>query len=117
MATISEVVPPPEPPPSSDRRPLQEQILADIGEQTPALLAAFFFDLGSEEINAELVAAPDETADRLIIDKLPAFVKCIPETEEGIAMITDRSQPVTLASALLLNSAHRYLAMLAGTAV
>ena len=32
-------------------------------------------------------------------------------------MITDRSQPVTLASALLLNSAHRYLAMLAGTAV
>ncbi len=146
VASISEVVPPPEPPPSSDRKPLQEQILADIGEQTPALLAAFFFDLGSEEINAELVAAPDETADRLIIDKLPAFVKylenlaamrgddhveilsmstenfylivkCIPETEEGIAMITDRSQPVTLASALLLNSAHRYIAMLAGTAV
>ncbi len=45
------------------------------------------------------------------------IVKCIAETEEGIALITDQSQPVTLASALLLNSAHRYLAMLAGTAV
>jgi len=145
-SAIAEVVPPPEPPPSEDRRPLQEQILSDIAEQTPALLATFFFGLESEEIDAEIVAAPDETADRLIIDKLPAFVKylenlaamrgddhveilsmstenfylivkCIPETQEGIAMITDRSQPVTLASALLLNSAHRYVAMLAGTAV
>jgi len=144
--TTIEVVPPPEPPPSAERRPLQEQILSDIAEQTPALLATFFFGLESEEIDAEIVAAPDETADRLIIDKLPAFVKylenlaamrgddhveilsmstenfylivkCIPETQEGIAMITDRSQPVTLASALLLNSAHRYVAMLAGTAV
>ena len=26
------------------------------------------------------------------------IVKCIRETEEGIALITDRSQPVTLAS-------------------
>ncbi len=139
-------MPPPEPPLGEDRRLLQEQILADIGEPTPALLAAFFFDLASEEINAEIVAATDETADRLIIDKLPAFVKylenlaamrgddhaeilsmstenfylivkCIPETQKGIAMITDWSQPVTLASALLLNSAHRYIAMLAGTAV
>ena len=42
VATIAEVVPPPEPPPSADRTPLQEQILSDIGEQTPALLAAFF---------------------------------------------------------------------------
>ena len=146
VVTMAEVAPPPEPPPSADRRPLQEQILSDIEEQTPSLLATFFFDLGSEEIDAELVTAPDETADRLIIDKLPAFVKylenlaamrgddhveilsmstenfylivkCIPETEEGIAMITDRSQPVTLASSLLLNSAHRYVAMLAGTAV
>ena len=42
VATIAEVVPPPEPPPSADRTPLQEQILSDIAEQTPALLAAFF---------------------------------------------------------------------------
>jgi hypothetical protein len=141
-----------EPPPvvdapsHADRRPLQDQILAGIRDQTPSLLAAFFFDLTTEEIDAELVTAPDETADRLLVDKLPAFVKylenlaamrgddhveivsmstenfylivrCIRETGEGIALITDRSQPVTLASSLLLNSAHRYLAMLAGAAV
>jgi len=143
---VAEVVPPVEPAKTLDRTPLQEQILAEINEQTPSLLAAFFFDLQTEEIDAELVTAPEETADRLIIDKLPAFVKylenlaamrsddhmeilsmstenfylivkCIRETEEGIALITDRSQPVTLASALLLNSSHRYVALLAGTAV
>jgi hypothetical protein len=130
----------------TDRRPLQEQILEDISEQTPSLLAAFFFDMETEETDAAIVMAPDETSDRLIIDKLPAFmkylenlaemrnddhiellnmstenfyliVKCIRETNEGIALITDRSQPVTLASSLLLNSAHRYVAMLAGAAV
>jgi hypothetical protein len=141
-----EAVPPEEAPGTMDRTPLQEQILAEIREQTPSLLAAFFFDLRTEEIDAEIVTAPDETADRLIVDKLPAFVKylenlaamrsddhmeilsmstenfylivkCIRETEEGIALITDRSQPVTLASSLLLNSSHRYVAMLAGAAV
>jgi len=144
--SVAEIVPPIEPEATLDRTPLQEQILAEIHEQTPSLLAAFFFDLRTEEIDAELVTAPEETADRLIVDKLPAFVKylenlaamrsddhmeilsmstenfylivkCIRETEEGIALITDRSQPVTLASALLLNSSHRYVAMLAGTAV
>jgi hypothetical protein len=136
----------PEVEPHTDRHPLQERILAGIRDQTPSLLAAFFFDLNTEDIDAELVTAPDETADRLIVDKLPAFVKylenlaamrgddhveivsmatenfylivrCIRETGEGIALITDRSQPVTLASSLLLNSVHRYLAMLAGAAV
>jgi hypothetical protein len=131
---------------NADRRPLQEQILTEIRDQTPSLLAAFFFDLRSEEIDTEIVTAPEETADRLIVDKLPAFVKylenlaamrgddhveivsmstenfylivkCLRETDEGIALITDRSQPVTLASSLLLNSAHRYLTMLAGAAV
>ena len=131
---------------NADRRPLQEQILAAIRDQTPSLLAAFFFDLQSEEIDTEIVTAPEETADRLIVDKLPAFVKylenlaamrgddhveilsmstenfylivkCLRETDEGIAIITDRSQPVTLASSLLLNCAHRYLTMLAGAAV
>ncbi|GMR21874.1 MAG: hypothetical protein BMS9Abin37_0194 [Acidobacteriota bacterium] len=143
---VAEIVPPVEPEKTIDRTPLQEQILSEIHEQTPSLLAAFFFDLRTEEIDAELVTAPEETADRLIVDKLPAFVKylenlaamrsddhmeilsmstenfylivkCIRETDEGIALITDRSQPVTLASALLLNSSHRYVAMLAGTAV
>jgi hypothetical protein len=131
---------------NDDRRPLQQQILAEIRDQTPSLLAAFFFDLRTEEIDAELVIAPAETSDRLIVDKLPAFVKylenlaamrgddhvemlsmstenfylivrCLRDTDEGIALITDRSQPVTLASSLLLNSAHRYLTMLAGAAV
>jgi hypothetical protein len=130
----------------ADRRPLQEQILAEIRDQTPSLLAAFFFDLASEEIGVEIVTAPEETADRLIVEKLPAFVKylenlsamrgddhveilsmstenfylivkCLRETDEGIALITDRSQPVTLASSLLLNCAHRYLTMLAGATV
>jgi hypothetical protein len=135
-----------EPERGADRRPLQEQILVEIREQTPSLLAAFFFDLRTEEIGAEMVTAPRETADRLIVNKLPAFVKylenlaamrgddrietlslatenfyliikCLRDTEEGIALITDRSQPVTLASSLLLNCAHRYLTMLAGAAV
>lgn len=130
----------------ADHGPLQQQILAQIRDQTPSLLAAFFFDLRTEEIETELVIAPDETSDRLIVDKLPAFVKylenlaamrgddhvemlsmstenfylivrCLRDTDEGIALITDRSQPVTLASSLLLNSAHRYLTMLAGAAV
>jgi len=146
QAPIAEIVPPVEPQETMDRTPLQEQILAEIRDQTPSLLAAFFFDLHTEEIDAELVTAPDETADRLIVDKLPAFVKylenlaamrsddhmeilsmstenfylivkCIHETDEGIALITDRSQPVTLASSLLLNCSHRYVAMLAGAAV
>lgn len=132
--------------PEADRRPMQKKILDEIQRQTPSLLAAFFFDLTTEEIDAELVTAPDETADRLIVDKLPAFVKylenlaamrgddhvetlsmstenfyfiikCLPETNEGIALITDRSQPVTLASSLLLNCAHRYLSTVAGATV
>jgi hypothetical protein len=131
---------------NADRGPLQEQILSEIRDQTPSLLAAFFFDLRTEEIGTELVTAPEETGDRLIVDKLPAFVKylenlaamrgddhveilsmstenfylivkCLRDTDEGIALITDRSQPVTLASSLLLNSSHRYLTMLAGAAV
>jgi hypothetical protein len=143
---VAVVAPPVAPEKTLDRTPLQEQILEEIHDQTPSLLAAFFFDLRTEEIDAELVTAPDETADRLIVDKLPAFVKylenlaamrsddhmeilsmstenfylivkCIHETEEGIALITDRSQPVTLASSLLLNPSHRYVAMLAGAAV
>ena len=36
---------------ASDRKPLQEQILSEIRDQTPSLLATFFFDLKSEEIN------------------------------------------------------------------
>lgn len=135
-------------PPSSeaDRKPIQQQILGEIREQTPSLLAAFFFDLDSEEIDSAVVTAPEETADRLIVDKLPAFVhylenlaamrgddhieilsmstenfylivKCIQETNEGIALITDLSQPITLASSLLLNCSHRYLTMVAGAAV
>ena len=136
----------PAPDRNADRRPLQEQILTEIRDQTPSLLAAFFFDLSTEEIDTEIVTAPEETADRLIVDKLPAFVKylenlaamrgddhveilsmstenfylivkCLRETDEGIALITDRSQPVTLASSLLLNCAHRYLTMLAGATV
>ena len=146
LEPVVEVVAPVPPKKTAARTPLQEQILAEIREQTPSLLAAFFFDLRTEEVNAELVTAPDETADRLLVDKLPAFVKylenlaamrsddhmeilsmstenfylivkCIGETEEGIALITDRSQPVTLSSSLLLNSSHRYVAMLAGAAV
>ncbi len=128
------------------RRPLQEQVLLDIRDQTPSLLATFFFDLSSEAIASELVIAPAETAERVIVEKLPAFVKYlenlasmkgddhiellsmstenfylivkrIPETDEGIALITDRSQPLTLSSSLLLNCAHRYVAMLAGASV
>ena len=94
-------------------------------------------------IELEQVEFPKETEEQLIIEKLPAFVKylenlasmkdedhvetlslstenfyvivkCIPETGEGLALITDKSQPVALASALLLNSAHRYVAMVRG---
>jgi hypothetical protein len=110
------------------------------------MLAAFFFDLETEEIELDIVEAPGETEDRLIVEKLPAFVKflenlaamrnddhieelslstenfylvvkCIPETNEGLALITDKSQPVTLASSLLLNSAHRYVLMLSGAQI
>jgi hypothetical protein len=129
-----------------DRKPLQRKVLADIRQNTPSILAAFFFDMETEEIELDLVEAPVETEDRLIIGKLPAFVKylenlaairnddhveelslstehfylivkCIPETGEGLALITDKSQPVTLASALLLNSAHRYVLMLSGATI
>jgi hypothetical protein len=93
---------------------------------------------------AELVEAPQETKDRLLLEKLPAFirylqnlaeargddhveslsmstenfylvVRCMPEAREGVALITDKSQPLTLANAALLNGSHRYLAHLAGT--
>jgi hypothetical protein len=130
----------------TDRKPLQKKILAAIREQTPSMLAAFFFDLETEEFELEQVEFPKETEERLIIEKLPAFVKylenlasmkdddhvemfqlstenfylivkCIPETGEGIALVTDKSQPVALASALLLNSAHRYAAMVSGVLV
>jgi hypothetical protein len=130
----------------TDRRPLQEKVLAAIREQTPSMLAAFFFNLETQEIETEKVEFPSETEERLIIEKLPAFVKylenlasmkdddqlealsmgtenfylivnCIPETGEGLALITDKSQPVALASALLLNSCHRYLAMVGGVLV
>ena len=129
-----------------DRKPLQKKILGAIREQTPSMLAAFFFDLETEEFELEQVEFPKETEERLIIEKLPAFVKylenltamkdddhvetlqlstenfylivkCIPETGEGIALVTDKSQPVALASALLLNSAHRYAAMVSGVLV
>jgi hypothetical protein len=139
--------PPPEPPaPVRDRRPLQQRVLSEIHQQTPSMLAAFFFNLESEEVEAHRVAAPKETEERLIIEKLPAFLKylenlaamrnddhveilimstenfyliakCIRETGEGLALITDKSQPVTLASSLLLNSSNRYAAMVDGVRV
>jgi hypothetical protein len=97
----------------------------------------------TEEIEVDLVEAPSETENRLVIGKLPAFVKylenlaamrsddhvetltmgtenfylmvkCIPETGEGLALITDKSQPATLASALLLNASNRYVLMMSG---
>lgn len=127
-----------------DRLPIQKKLLAEMRQQTPSMLAGFFFNLDTEEILAELVDAPTKTAERLIVDKLPALVKylenlaamrgddhveslalttenfylivkSIPEAGEGVALITDKSQPVTLASALLLNSSHRYLGMITGT--
>ena len=129
-----------------DRKPLQKKVLSGIREQTPSMLASFFFNLTTEEIELEQVEFPKETEEQLIIEKLPAFVKylenlasmkdedhvetlslstenfylivkCIPETGEGLALITDKSQPVALASALLLNSAHRYVAMVSGMLV
>ena len=129
-----------------DRKPLQRKVLSAIREQTPSMLAAFFFDLETQEFEMEQVEFPKETEERLIIEKLPAFVKylenlatmkdddhletlllstenfylivkCIQETGEGIALVTDKSQPVALASALLLNSAHRYTAMVSGVLV
>jgi hypothetical protein len=138
-----------ETPPSTavkDRKPLQRKVLTDIKQHTPSILAAFFFDMDTEEIELDLVEAPSETEDRLIVDKLPAFVKflenlaairnddhveelslstenfylivkCIPETGEGLALITDKSQPVTLAASLLLNSVHRYVLMLSGAQI
>jgi hypothetical protein len=127
-----------------DRLPIQKKLLAEIRQHTPSMLAGFFFNLETEEILSELVDAPAKTAERLIVDKLPALVKylenlaamrgddhveslalttenfylivkSIPEAGEGVALITDKSQPVTLASALLLNSSHRYLGMITGT--
>ncbi len=154
--TTSESAPPPEPvaePKAAkpkakvvDRQPLQQRVLASIREQTPSMLATFFFNLDTEEIELEQVEFPKETEERLIIEKLPAFVKYlenlasmkdedhmetlslstenfylivkyIPETGEGLTLITDKSQPVALASALLLNSAHRYVAMVSGILV
>ncbi len=129
-----------------DRKPLQQKVLSVIREQTPSMLACFFFNLSTEEIELERVEFPKETEEQLIIEKLPAFVKylenlasmkdedhvetlslstenfyvivkCIPETGEGLALITDKSQPVALASALLLNSTHRYVAMVSGILV
>ena len=129
-----------------DRKPLQRKVLSAIREQTPSMLAAFFFDLETQEFEMEQVEFPKETEERLIIEKLPAFVKylenlatmkdddhletlllstenfylivkCIQETGEGIALVTDKSQPVALATALLLNSAHRYAAMVSGVLV
>ena len=138
--------PEPEPEPEVDRDEVRREILQSIQEQTASLLAVFFFDLESEEVHAEIVTAPEETAERLIVDKLPALVKylenltsmkgddhvetlsmstesfyliakCIPETGEGLALVSDQSQPATLLSALLLNSAHRYVAALSGASV
>jgi hypothetical protein len=129
-----------------DRKPLQKKVLSEIRENAPSLLAAFFFDMETEEIEMDAVEVPDETENRLIIDKLPAFVKylenlaamreddhieelslstqnfyliikCIPETGEGLVLITDKSQPVTLASSLLLNASHRYVLQLTGARV
>jgi hypothetical protein len=133
-------------PPVKDPKPLQRKILTEIRQQAPSILAAFFFNMETEEIEVDLVEAPSETENRLIIDKLPAFVKylenlsamrsddhietltmgtenfylmvkCIPETGEGLALITDKSQPATLASALLLNSSNRYVLMMSGITI
>ena len=124
-----------------EHTPAQQVVLAELREQTPSMLAAFFFHMESEEIGLELVTSTAETDDRLLIEKLPAFikylenltsvrnddhvedlsvstenfyllVKCIPETGEGLVLITDKSQPATLTNALLLNSARRYVTML-----
>ena len=135
---------PRERPTIKDRGPIQRKVLAEIQKSTPSMLAAFFFNLESEEILAELIEAPKETEDRLLVDKLPALVKylenlaalrsddhvetlslstenfylivkTLADVGEGVALITDKSQPVTLASAYLLNSVHRYLGILSGT--
>ena len=94
---------------ASDRKPLQEQTLSEIRGQTPSLLAAFFFDVQSEESNAEILSMSTET--------FCLIVKCINKTQEDIALITHLSQPATLSSSLVLNFSHRHVAMLAGAAV
>lgn len=130
----------------TDRRTLQKRILDDIREQAPSMLTAFFFDLATEDIDTKVIAVPDGTEKRLLVTKLPAFmkylenltamaeddhveslsmttenfyliVKILPEVSEGMALVTDRSQPSTLATSLLLNSSHRYLTMLAGATI
>ncbi len=76
----------------TDRKPLQQKVLSAIREQTPSMLASFFFNLSTEEIELEQVEFPKETEEQLIIEKLPAFVKYL----ENLASMKDEDHVETL---------------------
>ena len=93
---------------ASDRKPLQEQLLSEIHDQTPSLLAASFFDLKSEKSNAELISMSTENS--------YPIVQHTNETQEDIALKTDLSQQATLSISLVINFPHRHVATLTGAA-
>lgn len=137
----AEVQPPPTAQVAAEESTLRNQVLDEIYNQIPALIQSFIFDLmtgavlarkgrGTSAIRVGLLAekvpaltihlrdlVATEDADQLDIielstERVATLVAIVPEAQEAIAVLADKSQPTALIGAALSRSVRAYAARL-----
>ena len=133
--------PPPTDQVAAEETALRNQVLEELNTQVPSLIQAFIFDLLTGAIFArkgrgtsvirvgllaekvpsitiylrDLVATEDEDQVELIelsTERISTLVAIVPEAQEAIAVLADKSQPTTLIGAALSRSVRSYAARL-----
>ena len=126
---------------AAEENALRQQVLDELFTQVPSLIQAFMFDLMTGSIFArkgrgtsvirvgllaekvpaltgylrDLVATEDEDQVELIelsTEKVSTLVAIVPEAQEAIAMLADKSQPTALVGAALSRSVRSYASRL-----
>lgn len=136
-----EAAPPPTDQVAAEEIALRAQVLDELAVQVPSLIQAFIFDLmtgailsrkgrGTSAIRVgllaekvpsltmylrDLVATEDEDTIELVelsTERVSTLVAIVPEAQEAIAVLADKSQPTTLIGAALSRSVRSYAARL-----
>lgn len=126
---------------AAEENALRNQVLEEVSTQIPSLIQTFIFDLLTGSVLArkgrgtavirvgllaekvpsvtmylkELVATEDEDTVELIelsTERVATLVAIIPEAQEAIAVLADKSQPTALIGAALARSVRSYAARL-----
>jgi hypothetical protein len=117
----------------------RKQVLRELDEQVPSLVQAFLFDLFTGLVLARRVRGSAALQVAVLADKLPALVReareivmsdgepeidvleieasrvtalvvVVPEVQEGLALLSDKSQPIAHLRARLQRTARNYAA-------